>query len=346
MKKSNKAAPSPGHGPDLLSDALLAAGGGSPDSREEVSGPVCGESYRLELADGVNLDLVWIEPGEFVMGSPPVDDGDLDDECPQTQVRLTKGFWLGKYPVTQGQWESLTGSNPSFRKESGLNAPVENVGWDEAMIFARKLTTCERAAGRLPDGYEYTLPSEAQWEYAARAGTTSRWCFGDDEERLGNYAWYIDNSDRVTHPVGQKQPNSWGLHDMHGNVCEWTRSWYGDYPGGCEIDYESAGVQREPVEPVPDSEESDEDDEHVVFDLDAEPVHRGGSWLSSANSTRSAARIGVSAVLFIRLLGLLGFRLALSPVPQRVTEINPPGFTRPNRNPSRPRTPKSNKKLP
>src|SRR5690606_12580790 len=110
----------------------------------------------------------------------------------QTTVRLTRGYWLGKTPVTQGQWQALMGNNPSHFK--GANLPVERVSWDEAMAFCRRLTERERAAGRLPAGYAYTLASEAQWEYAARAGTTTRWSFGNNEGALGQYAWFDGNS--------------------------------------------------------------------------------------------------------------------------------------------------------
>ncbi len=210
--------------------------------------------------------------------------GHQPDESPQMRVRLSKGFWLGNTPVTQGQWQALMESNPSHFKGSGLNAPVENVSWDEAMEYARKLTELERSAGRLPEGYVYTLPSEAQWEYACRAGTTWRWNCGNDELWLSEHAWYSFNSSCKTHPVGRKAPNAWGLYDMHGNVWEWTRSWHGYYPGGNVVDYEGPGSG-------------------------SLRVRRGGGWYLTARFCRSALRFRNSPG---SRGDSLGFRLALS----------------------------------
>lgn len=247
--------------------------------------------------------MIWIPPGEFLMGSPKRKKGEflesirelissreaksLSYEQPQTTVNLTKGYWFAATLVTQGQWQALMGNNPSYFKESGLNAPVERVSWNDAMEFARWLTERERSAGRLPEGYEYTLPSEAQWEYAARAGTTTRWSFGDDESLLGDHAWFSGNSGNQTRPVGQKRANPWGLHDVHGNVWEWTRSWHGSYPGGSVTDYEGPGSG-------------------TIL------VLRGGSWRNPAANSRSAYR-NLNTPGY-RLCNL-GFRLALSSVP-------------------------------
>ncbi len=255
---------------------------------EEVRRPVPGQNVAVELPGGSELDLVWIAPGEFMMGSPMGEVGRvISSEGPHTRVHLSKGFWLGKTPVTQGQWQTLMGSNPSRFKGSGLDAPVESVSWNEAMEFARKLTERERSAGRLPEGYVYTLPSEAQWEYACRAGTSSRFFSGNSESDLARVGWYSANSGGKTHPVGQKEPNGWGLYDMHGNVFEWTRSWYGNYPGHSVTDYEGStiGFNR---------------------------VLRGGSWLSKEENCRSAIRYrNVPGERFY----FVGFRLALVPSP-------------------------------
>ena len=182
----------------------------------------------------------------------------------QLPVTLTRGFWMGKYEVTQAQYEALMGENPSENK--GESLPVEKVEWNEAKKFCQKFTELERKAGRLPKGWEYRLPTEAQWEYACRAGTTLVWddekdlvypsTFGDDLSELGDYAWYSENSDGTPHPVGQKKPNAWGLCDMYGNVSEWVRdAWQSKLSGG-------------------------KDPEVDVWS----PIHtrRGGDWLSYA----------------------------------------------------------------
>ena len=144
-------------------------------------------------------------------------------EHPQHRVRITKPFYLGKYLVTQEQWEAVMGSNPSEFK--GPKNPVEMVSWEDCQQFLGKLNAKSSSGAS-----KFQLPSEAQWEYACRAGSKTKYCFGDDESKLGEYAWYDANSGNTTHPVGGKKPNAWGLYDMHGNVCEWCQDWWGrDY---------------------------------------------------------------------------------------------------------------------
>ena len=242
---------------------------------EKLRGAEEGQAWTvLDL----NLEMAYIRPGSFTMGSPGSEEGRYDNESPQTRVTFTKGYWLGKTEVTQGQWEALMGSNPSNLK--GADLPVEQVSWTEAMEFCRKLTERERAAGRLPEGYAYTLPTEAQWEYACRAGTTGNYA-GD----LNSMGWYTHNSGNMTHHVGQKQANAWGLFDMHGNVWEWCLDWYSIYPGGSVTDPigPSSGTNR---------------------------VNRGGSWSYTALSCRSATRSWYAPGT---RLNTLGFRLALAP---------------------------------
>jgi len=204
-----------------------------PATTQVIAGPAAaGKPWKVSLPGNVALDLVWIAPGTFTMGSPATEVGHNNNEGPQTQVTLTKGFWLGKYLVTQGQYQAVMGSNPSYFSALGKDVPVEQVSWDDAMLFCQKLTAQERAAGRLPDGYAFTLPAEAQWEYACRASTT-----GPYAGNLDAMAWYEVNSGHTTHPVGTKQPNAWGLYDMHGNVWEWCADWYvGSLPGGSVTD--------------------------------------------------------------------------------------------------------------
>jgi formylglycine-generating enzyme required for sulfatase activity len=184
--------------------------------------PIPGFGFTQALSETVKLELVWIPAGSFQMGAG-------GDE--QVQVTLSRGFWIGKYPVTQQQYEALIGKNPSRFKDSGADAPVDTVNWSEATAFCRKLT--ERLGMAMcASTFAYRLPTEAEWEYACRAGSTGRYCFGNDESKLGEYAWYDKNSGNKTHPVGEKQPNLWGLYDMHGNVWEWCQDWYGPYPKG------------------------------------------------------------------------------------------------------------------
>lgn len=167
------------------------------------------------------MEFVWIPEGTFRMGSPDTE-GD-PDEGPVHDVEIREGFYLGKYEVTQSQWKAVMGSNPSYHKDEGAdrpNHPVERVTWYEVQEFIRRLNA---AAG---DSL-YRLPSEAEWEYACRAGTKTPWSFGDSRSELTEYAWYRgNNSPEGTKPVGQKKPNPWGLYDMHGNVWEWVQDWY------------------------------------------------------------------------------------------------------------------------
>jgi YD repeat-containing protein len=174
-------------------------------------------------------NLTWIPPGTFTMGSPVTEKDRDASEGPQTQVTISKGFWMSKYEVTQGNYQAVMGSNPSYFT-GDLQRPVEMVTWLEATNYCGVLTARERAAGRLPAG-SYRLPTEAEWEYSCRAGATTRFYYGDDPNYtdLGLYAWY---SGGQTHPVGLKRPNQWDLYDMSGNVWEWCSDWHGAYPGG------------------------------------------------------------------------------------------------------------------
>ncbi|HEY8996094.1 MAG TPA: formylglycine-generating enzyme family protein, partial [Lacunisphaera sp.] len=229
----------------------------------------------------LDLELLYVAPGPFTMGSPENEADRDSEEGPQTQVTLTQGFWIGKTEVTQGQYEAIMGANPSEFKTAGKNAPVENVSWLEAMEFCRKLTEHEKAEGRLPSGYSYTLPTEAQWEYACRAGTTTPYA-----GELGRLAWVDKSGGKTTHPVGQKAANAWGLYDMHGNVWEWCHDGFADrLPGGAVTDY--AGPSK------PGSRHA----------------YRGGGWNNSPEDCRSAKRVEGSEDDHEENLG---FRVALS----------------------------------
>lgn len=175
------------------------------------------------LRNSIGMDMLLIPAGEFFMGS---DNGDAD-ERPVHKVILSQPFYLGKYEVTQAQWVEVMGTNPSHFK-GNLNRPVERVSWHMVQEFIRRLNARE--------GHnKYRLPTEAEWEYAARAGAATRYSFGDDESLLPQYAWYNRNDGGTTHPVGRLKPNAWGLYDMHGNVWEWVQDWRGPYVLGVII---------------------------------------------------------------------------------------------------------------
>jgi formylglycine-generating enzyme required for sulfatase activity len=179
----------------------------------------------------------WCPPGSFTMGpfaGPPV-------SGPATSVTLYRGFWIGKHLVTQAQYQFIMGENPS--SFVGASLPVDTVDKSQAEAFCAELTRVERASRRLAENCEYRLPTEAQWEYACRAGTTTKWSWGDDEKEIGDYAWYGANSSQKTHAVGQKKPNPWGLYDMHGNCDEWCRdTWSDTLPGGVDPEVKGNGV--------------------------------------------------------------------------------------------------------
>jgi len=221
--------------------------------------------------------FVWITPGTFVMGSPPSELERNLDEGGHT-VRLTEEFWLSDHEVTQSEYQAVMGNTPSSFT-GDLNRPVEQVSWFEALEYCQKLTARERAAGRITAQEAYRLPTEAEWEYAARAGTT-----GARHGELDAIAWHGGNSWNQTHPVKQKAANAWGLHDMMGNVWEWCGDWYGNYPTGSLTD------------PMGPSSGSDR-------------VIRGGSWGGDAGDVRSANRSRINEGH--RLINL-GFRPVLS----------------------------------
>jgi formylglycine-generating enzyme required for sulfatase activity len=199
---------------------------------------------KAQMINSIGIEFVFIPRGTFSMGT--------------SDVTLSKGFLMATAPVTHSQWQKVMGNNPSHFKENGNNCPVEQVSWKDAHQFIDKLNEMEQTK-------HYCLPTEAQWEYACRAGSTTQYCFGDDEKRLNDYAWYDKNSGGKTHPVKQKKPNAWGLYDIHGNVWEWCEDWYGDYP----------------IEPVTDPTGPASGAYRVI---------RGGSWFFYPRNLRSAFR--------------------------------------------------------
>ena len=175
------------------------------------------------MTNSIGVEMVLIEPGKFMMGS----ETGRDDERPVHRVTLTRPFYMGATEVTLGQWKAVMGNVPPHCEHA--DHPVHNVSWQECMEFCRKLTEKEKGEGLLPAGAAYRLPTEAEWEYACRAGSETAYCFGDDPDELDDYAWYGANSGGRTHPAAQKKPNAWGLYDMHGNAYELCLDWYGPY---------------------------------------------------------------------------------------------------------------------
>ncbi|MFC1811454.1 formylglycine-generating enzyme family protein [Thermodesulfobacteriota bacterium] len=255
-----------------------------------------------KISNSLGMEFVYIKPGTFMMGSPLDEPGRNWNEK-QHRVTLTKGFYMQTTEVTQGQWQAVMGGNPSYFKNCGDDCPVEKVSWNDAQEFIRKLN-------RREGGNAYRLPTEAQWEYAARAGSSTAFANGGITElkcgydgKLDAMGWYCGNSGvnyngcfdgsgwggpkcAGTHKVAQKQANAWGLYDMHGNVWEWCQNWYKKkYPSGSVTD---------PTGPSSGSHR----------------VSRGGGWLYRARSCRSANRDGYRSGYRRERLG---FRLALSP---------------------------------
>jgi formylglycine-generating enzyme required for sulfatase activity len=237
------------------------------------------KNLTLDLGGGLKLEMVLIPAGEFMMGAPESDRQAEYNEKPQHRVRITKPFYLGKYKVTQDQWEAIMGDNRSaFR---GPKYPVNGVSCDDCQKFITKLNDKFRSRGG-----KYCLPTEAQWEYACRAGSTTQWCCGNDASKLSEYAWYEGNDEYAIHPVGLKKPNAWGLYDMHGDLWEWCSDTY-------DRRYYAVSPTDDPAGPS----------------FPGQRVLRGGSWYIGPNYARSSRRswLGPTVGSFLH-----GFRLAMS----------------------------------
>jgi formylglycine-generating enzyme required for sulfatase activity len=256
---------------------------------EPVDSGTAGVAEPPPAISSTNLEgLVWIPVGEFIMGSPYNEIGRDPDEGPQVKVRISEGFWMGKYEVSQAEYERVMGTNPSPSNED-TNLPVVKVNWFEAMDYCAKLTQMRESTGRLPGGFAFRLPTEAEWEYACRAGTTTRFSCGEDraDSAIGDYAWFTRNSDFMSHPVGLKKPNPWGLYDMHGNIMEWCLDRYERVTGGAKVNNSAASASGNLR------------------------VARGGSWLYEAKACRSANRDDYAPS---NRCSDIGFRVVLAPV--------------------------------
>ncbi|MFT5407510.1 MAG: sulfatase activating formylglycine-generating enzyme [Verrucomicrobiales bacterium] len=258
-------------------------------------GVAAAKEIKVNLGGGIALEMVLIPAGTFTMGAARGD----RDEYPQHQVRITKPFYMSKYEVTQEQWVAVMGGKAPGKVQNPKN-PVESVDRKQVGEFLKKLN--EKLGGKAFIGKHpldlkdlprilgtYYLPSEAEWEYACRAGSRTRYCFGDDEKRLGEYAWVYANSKGSAQPVGKKKPNAWGLYDMHGNVWEICRDEY-------YADYYAASPKDDPQGPSATHR-------HVT-------VTRGGGWSYSAKSSRSAERGYLNMGHHRERSDALGFRIA------------------------------------
>lgn len=241
---------------------------------KKFPGSRAGEVRVWQIAPGVTMTFCWCPPGDFMMGSPPTE-ADRGSNEEQVKVTLSKGFWMGKTEVTQAQWQAVMGSNPSHFK--GKNLPVESVSWNDAQEFLQKIDSVLAAS----DGWKTTLPTESQWEYAARAGES--WIYSGGNN-LYEVAWHCNNSGAKTNPVGMKKSNAWGIQDMSGNVMEWCRDWYDEIlAGGLDPTGASSGAYR---------------------------VVRGGSWVSDADGYRVAYRNGSSPANSVISIGFRVVRIS------------------------------------
>jgi formylglycine-generating enzyme required for sulfatase activity len=239
---------------------------------------------RRTFTNSIGMKFVLIPAGSFMMGSPPDESSRGDDER-QHRVTLTKGFYMGVTEVTQRQWRQIMGNNPSHFQDCGAECPVEFVSWNDCQEFVQRLNQSEVGNG-------YRLPTEAEWEYACRAGSITGFANGSitqtgcgHDANLDVMGWYCGNSGKKPHPVAQRKPNAFGLYDMHGSIWEWCQDWYGIYP---------SGHVSNPTGPSSGSYR----------------VLRGGGWHEDVEGCRSATRVGRSPG---SMAGTIGFRLARTP---------------------------------
>jgi formylglycine-generating enzyme required for sulfatase activity len=236
------------------------------------------EQPKERIKNSIGMEFVMIQPGKFMMGSPKNEPGRYEGEILHA-VNLTKPFYMQTTEVTQSQWQAVMGSNPSSHKRCGNNCPVEQISWEDAQQFIRKLNQKEGTK-------KYRLPTEAEWEYACRAGSETALPNGEITEdqcgrdpNLDTISWYCGNSQNTIHPVAEKMPNAWGLYDMLGNVQEWCQDWFGVYP------YDEVTDPKGPKE-------------------GSYRVMRGGTWYSPARDVRCASRFGSPPHYRFQYIGL------------------------------------------
>lgn len=231
---------------------------------QAVAPPLPMPEGEIRTFDGI--EFVWCRAGRFTMGT----DTGYFDERPARQIHITEGFFIGRYEITQEQWMKVMGENPSTFSDPGL--PVDTITHIQAMEFAEKLSEAT--------GARYRLPTEAEWEFACRAGTQTKYSFGDEVEALGDHAWFRENSAETTHVPGEKKPNPWGIYDMHGNVAEWCSDWY---------------VSGYDPDDTTDPKGPDQIRDAVV---------RGGSWADSPGYLKSSARFRMNFIFARNHIGL------------------------------------------
>lgn len=252
-----------------------------------------GDTMSVDLGDGVTMTFCWIPPGTFQMGSPDTEPGRHSQEGPQHLVTISNGFWMGATEITQQQWQKIKGSNPSINYGVGPTLPVYNVSWNDCQSF---LTTANTI---IPTGESFRLPTEAEWEYACRAGSPSAFYWGDTFN--SNYCWSLENSTGGVHAVGEKLPNAWGLHDMSGNVFEWCSDWYDTYTS----------------ESVTDPKVNDFSPTGKIL--------RGGTWGNVQTYCRSASRLAEGNLNFAS--NAIGLRLVLSSDLNSSASVDSPTFS-------------------
>jgi formylglycine-generating enzyme required for sulfatase activity len=270
------------------STILFAADG--PPEKASATNYAGTKAGQIRDDNGLKIKLAWCPAGQFRMGSVAEENDRNENEGP-VNVTLTKGFWLGQTEVTRGQWQKLMQTTPWSGKQyvkADDDGPAIYVTWDDVVEFCQKLTDAEHKSGRLPANWRYALPTEAQWEFACRAGTTTRFSFAGGDAELLAYAWFDKNAwdaeEKYAHLVRQKKANAWGFYDMHGNVWEWCRDWYAEtLTGGVDPEVTAKGKER---------------------------AMRGGGWISNAAYCRSAFRSKLSGA---HVFYDVGFRVACEP---------------------------------